>query len=208
MLSVTDRFFNLTDHSDLAKTVELSQAMLAIDSEATDLCAGLNEEQLSWCSSPGRWSIAQNLAHLRRTTEVFLPVVDSALDATRNLKLDGAGQCRLKFYGRLLVWRTEGRPIIRMQAPKQLRPRLLSSPDLELEHFLIAQTAMRQRIEDAHGLNLTAMRFPSPVARYFRVNLLEFFSVFNAHSRRHLRQVKNVRRILPSSSCQAPNRMH
>jgi hypothetical protein len=208
MLSVAHRFFNLTDQADIARTLELSQAMLAIDSEATELCAGLNEDQLSWCSRPGRWSIAQNLAHLRRTTEVFLPAVDSALDATRNLKLNGDGPFRLKFYGRFLVWRTEGRPIIRMQAPKPLRPRLLSSPHLELEHFLISQAAMRQRVEDAHGLNLTAMRFPSPVARYFRVNLLEFFCVFNAHSRRHLRQVKNVRRILPASSCQAPDRMH
>lgn len=197
MLSVTHRFFNLAAQSDIAKTVELSQAMLAVDSQATELCAGLNEEQLSWSSSPGKWSIAQNLAHLRRTTEVFLPVVDSALDATKNLKLYGDGPFRLKYYGRLLVWRTEGRPIIRMQAPKPLRPRLLDSPDLELEQFLSSQAAMRRRVEDAHGLNLTAIRFPSPVASYLRVNLLEFFCVFNAHSRRHLRQMKNVRRVVP-----------
>jgi hypothetical protein len=197
MLSVTHRFFNLAAQSDIAKTVELSQAMLAVDSQATELCAGLSEEQLSWSSSRGKWSIAQNLAHLRRTTEVFLPVVDSALDATKNLKLYGDGPFRLKYYGRLLVWRTEGRPIIRMQAPKLLRPRLLDSPDLELEQFLSSQAAMRRRVEDAHGLNLTAIRFPSPVASYLRVNLLEFFCVFNAHSRRHLRQMKNVRRIMP-----------
>jgi hypothetical protein len=197
MLSVTHRFFNLAAQSDIAKTVELSQAMLAVDSQATELCAGLSEEQLSWSSSPGKWSIAQNLAHLRRTTEVFLPVVDSALDATKNLKLYGDGPFRLKYYGRLLVWRTEGRPIIRMQAPKPLRPRLLDSPDLELEQFLSSQAAMRRRVEDAHGLNLTAIRFPSPVASYLRVNLLEFFCVFNAHSRRHLRQMKNVRRVMP-----------
>jgi len=197
MLSVTHRFFNLAAQSDIAKTVELSQAMLAVDSQATELCAGLNEEQLSWSSSPGKWSIAQNLAHLRRTTEVFLPVVDSALDATKNLKLYGDGPFRLKYYGRLLVWRTEGRPIIRMQAPKPLRPRLLDSPDLELEQFLSSQAAMRRRVEDAHGLNLTAIRFPSPVASYLQVNLLEFFCVFNAHSRRHLRQMKNVRRVVP-----------
>jgi hypothetical protein len=197
MLSVTHRFFNLAAQSDIAKTVELSQAMLAVDSQVTELCAGLTEEQLSWSSSPGKWSIAQNLAHLRRTTEVFLPVVDSALDATKNLKLYGDGPFRLKYYGRLLVWRTEGRPIIRMQAPKPLRPRLLDSPNLELEQFLISQAAMRRRVEDAHGLNLTAIRFPSPVASYLRVNLLEFFCVFNAHSRRHLRQINNVRQVVP-----------
>jgi hypothetical protein len=52
-------------------------------------------------------------------------------------------------------------------------------------------------MEDATGLNLTALRFPSPLARYIKMNLLEFFSVFNGHSRRHLWQATNVRRDLP-----------
>ena len=42
----------------------------------------------------------------------------------------------------------------------------------------------------------------APVASYFRVNLLEFFSAFNAHSRRHLWQADNVRRIMLSSTQQ------
>lgn len=203
MLSMTDRLLNLAGQSGLAKTVELSHAMLAIDAGASELCAGLSEEQLSWRPNPEKWSIAHILAHLRRTTEVFLPAVDSALETSRSLGLHSDGPFRLKVYGRLLVWRTEGRPIIRMQAPKPLRPVLLSSPAIELEHFLISQAAMRQRLEAAHGLHLTAMRFPSPVARYFRVNLLEFFCVFNAHSRRHLRQGHSVRRLLPVSKSQS-----
>jgi hypothetical protein len=73
---------------------------------------------------------------------------------------------------------------------------------LELEHFLIAQVALRRRIAEADGLDLTALRFPSPVASYIRVNLLEFFSAFNAHSRRHLRQANNVRLAMPSSPLQ------
>ena len=99
-----------------------------------------------------------------------------------------------------MVWRMDSRPIIKMQAPKPIRPLLLGSPALELEQFLISQAAIRRRIADAEGLDLTALRFPSPVASYFRVNLLEFFSAFNAHSRRHLWQATNVRRALPSST--------
>jgi hypothetical protein len=198
MLSVADRFFHLTDRSDLAKAPELSQAMLAINAGVAELCAGLSEEQLSWCPNPGKWSIAQNLAHLRKTTEVFLPAVDSALGASRNLKLYSDGPFRLKLYGRLLVWRTDGRPIIRMRAPQLLQPRLLSSAASELEHFLTSQAAIRRRLEEANGLDLTALRFPSPLTSYIRVNLLEFFHVFNAHSRRHLRQARDVRQILPS----------
>jgi hypothetical protein len=202
VLGVSDRFFPLTDRIHSATTVELSEAALAVDAGITKLCAGLSEEQLSWRPRPGRWSIAENLAHLRTTTEVFLPVVDSALEASRKLKLHGEGPFTLNLYGRLLVWGMEARPVVKMQAPKRIWPKLLSSPASELEHFLISQVALRRRIADADGLDLTALRFPSPVANYFRVNLLEFFSAFNAHSRRHLWQANKVRRAMPPSTLQ------
>ena len=197
MLSVTE---NLVYLNDRVKTVELREATLAVDLEAMDLCAGLSEEQLSWSPRPGRWSIAQNLSHLRRTTEVFLPAVDATLEASRNRKLHSPGPFTLNLYGRLMVWRMESRPILKIRAPKAIRPRLLGSCAAELDHFLIAQAALRQRIEDAEGFHLTAIRFASPLASCFRVNLLEFFSLCNAHSRRHLRQANRVRRALPSST--------
>jgi hypothetical protein len=196
MFSATDRFFNSTGRSSLATKAELCEPMLAIDAEAATLCAGLSVEQLSWCPRPGKWSICHNLAHLRITTEFFLPAVDSALKASRDLKLHGEGPFRLNPYGRLLVWHMDSRPIFKLQAPKIIQPQLLPFPALELKHFLISQEAMRRRVEDADGLDLTALRFPSPLACYVRVNLLEFFSMFNAHSRRHLRQANDVRRAL------------
>jgi DinB superfamily len=196
MLGMTEKFLSFTDRIHLASTIELSEAALAVDAEARKLCAGLSERQLSWSPRPGRWSIVQNLAHLRTTTEVFLPAVDSALEASRILGLRSEGPFVLGPFGRLIVWRMDARPIIKMQAPKVLRPRLLSSADSELEHFLISQVAFRQRIAEADGLDLTARRFPSPLASYLRVNLLEFFSAFNAHSRRHLWQANNVRQAM------------
>ena len=202
MFGVTYKLFNFTDRVHSAKTVELSEATLAVDAEAAKLCAGLSEEQLSWRPRPASWSIAQNLAHLRTTTEVFLPAVDSALEASRKLKLHSEGPFTLNLCGRVMVWGMESRQIIKMHAPKPIRPRLLNSPGSELEHFLISQVALRRRIMDADGLDLTALRFPSPLAIYFRVNLLEFFSVFNAHSRRHLWQANNVRRAMLSPTLQ------
>jgi hypothetical protein len=89
-----------------------------------------------------------------------------------------------------------------MRAPKAIWPRLLGSCAAELDHFLISQANLRQRIEDAEGFHLTAIRFPSPLASCVRVNLLEFFSLCNAHSRRHLRQANRVRQALPSCTLQ------
>ena len=165
MVATTHRLFSLPSRMNLAKTVDLSEAMSAIDVEASRLCGGLSAEQLSYCPRPGRWSIAQNLAHLRTTTEVFLPAVDAALETTRDLKLHSNGPFSLKLYGRLLVWQMEARPFIKLQAPRAIQPRLLNSPVSELEHFLLSHAAMRQRVEAADGLHLTGLRFPSPLAK-------------------------------------------
>jgi hypothetical protein len=199
MLSMTE---SLIYPAQQAKTLELAEATLAVDLEALNLCSGLSEDQLSWSPRPGKWSIAQNLSHLRRTTEVFLPAVDATLEASRNRQLHSPGPFTLNLYGRLMLWRMESRPILKMHAPKSIRPRLLGSCASELDHFLIAQAALRQRIEDADGFHLTAIRFPSPLASCVRVNLLEFFSLCNAHSRRHLRQAHRVRQALPSCALQ------
>ena len=193
MLSVTESFVWLTNQS---KTVELREATLAVDREAINLCAGLTEDQLAWSPRPGRWSIAQNLSHLRRTTEVFLPAVDATLEASKTRNLQSPGPFTLNLYSRFMLWRMDSRPILKMRAPKSIRPRLLGSCAAELDHFLIAQASLRQRIEDAEGFHLTAIRFPSPLASCVRVNLLEFFSLCNAHSRRHLRQASRVRSAL------------
>jgi DinB superfamily len=196
MLGATGRYFDFTGRVPLAKTVELNEAALAVDLEAKQLCAGLTEEQLSWSPRLGKWSVVENLAHLRTTTEVFLPAVDSALEASKIMGLRSEGPFALSPFGRLIVWRMDARPVIKMRAPKLLRPRLLSAATSELEHFLTSQAALRQRIAEASGLDLTAWRFASPVASYFRLNLLEFFSAFNAHSRRHICQANDVRKAL------------
>jgi hypothetical protein len=197
MLLTTDRYFNLPSQRLLARTVDLSEAMLSIDMEAERLCAGLSAEQLAWNPLPGKWSIAQNLAHLRTTTEVFLPAVDAAIEQSRHLQAHSEGPFRLCLRGRFLVSQMESRSLFKLRAPRKLKPRLSESPTLELQHFLEAQAAMRSRLQAAEGLDLTALRFPSPLTRCIRVNLLEFFSASNAHARRHLRQAHRVRQILP-----------
>jgi hypothetical protein len=183
----------LIDTLDAGETAQLREAVSVVQAEAVLLCRGLSDEQLVWRPEPHRWSIAENLAHVRITTEVFLPAVDGALATIRERKLLSKGSAKLGFYGRALVWSMEGRPVIKMRAPKAIQPGVLAAPAVELEQFLSSQTGIQQRIADAEGLDLTAFRFPSPLVRCLRVNLLEFFSTFNAHSRRHLKQAGKIR---------------
>ena len=122
----------------------------------------------------GKWAIAAIVNHTRC--------------------LHAQGPLKLGFYGRLLVWSMECRPVIKLRAPQSLQPQPAGFGSEELERFLSSQADIKRRIGDADGLDLTAFRFPSPLVRCLHVNLLEFFSTFNAHSRRHLRQADRIRR--------------
>ena len=196
MLSMTRKWMPLWSTQPVLHPMELRAASLTIDYGAQQLCAGLTDTQLGWSSDEDRWSIAQNLAHLRTTTEVFLPGVDAVLAASRDRALLSDGPFHLGLYGRAIVWYLESWSILKLQAPTPLCPGQIDSPAAELKNFLRSQQDLRQRMETAQGLHLTALRFPSPLVSCFRVNLLEFFAAVNAHARRHLRQASVLRQAM------------
>ena len=170
-----------------------------INRDASGLCAGLGEEQLGWRPEPGRWSIAENLIHLRTTTEVFLPSMDAAIGEAKQKNWRRDGPFALPWKGRLFVWYTAPPPKIRLPAPPQLRP-LLKGPATEaLPLFLESQRWILERLEGTNGLDLTRASFASPLAKFIRMDLFTAFHVFCSHGRRHIWQANNVRQALPSS---------
>ena len=90
-----------------------------------------------------------------------------------------------------MVWRMDARPIIKMQAPRSLQPRLLSSTCFGVGAFSYLAGSHQAAHRGCRWLASHGSSISIPLARYFRVNLLEFFSAFNAHSRRHLRQARS-----------------
>ncbi len=169
-----------------------------IDQHAVTLCDGLSEEQLAWRPQPQRWSIAENLIHLKIATEQCIPGVDLAISNARAHNICGGGPFKLGLMGKLFVWWVEPPPAIRLPAPKTLVPRLEGRAIDALPSFLESQKEMIRRLEQASGLDLNRARFNSPFASFVSMDLLAFFSVFAGHGRRHLWQAENVRRQLPT----------
>ena len=176
---------------------EIRQEVNDINQRAAELCAGLSEEELAWRPEPGRWSVAENLLHLRVVAQVFLPAIDQAIEEARRRNLYGQGPFDLGLMGRFYVWYVQPPVRIRLPSPEPLRP-LLTGPATEaLPQFLESQQWIVERIEAANGLDLNRTRITSPLASFVRMNLLAFFTVGNGHERRHLWQAENVRKQLP-----------
>lgn len=172
------------------------QEIDAINAQVVALCQGLGEEELAWQPDPGRWSIAENLAHLQQTTRTFLPSIDHSIEQARERKLFGKGPFGLGLMGRFYVWYVKPPVRIRLPSPPPLHPQLQGAATEALPWFLDAQQLMVERLEAANGLDLARARVTSPLASFVRMNLLAFFHVFTGHQRRHLWQATNVRRQL------------
>ena len=165
----------------------------AINARAAALCAGRTERDLSWRTGPGRWSIAENLIHLRMTTDAFLPGLDQTIADAHRRNLVGEGPFDLGMMGRIFVWYVVPPPRIRLPAPMQIRPVLEGNAAGALSQFLESQQQMMRRVRSAAGLDLGRVMIASPFASIVRMNLFAFFSVFVGHSQRHMWQASKVR---------------
>ncbi len=181
----------------VAELQQIQQELGACDDEVRRLCEGLSPEELGWRPSPKSWSIAENLHHLRITTEVFAPAAERAIRVAREQGLFSKGPFPMGRMDRFFVWYVEPPPRIRLPAPKPLRPPLEeSTAEAALQDFLDSQELMIHQIQSADGLDLCRARVVSPIASYIRMSLLAFFKVHPGHERRHLWQMARVREQL------------
>jgi len=173
---------------------EIRRETARASARAAALCAGLDAESLAWRPRPDAWSIAEILAHLERTTEVFLPGLEEAIARARRRRQLASGPFHLNAWGRLLVWYVEPPPPVRLPAPRPLRPAVGGDPLGALPRFLISQEWFLSRLPELEGIDLARATYISPIARYIRMSVLAFLRVHVAHERRHLWQGENVRR--------------
>lgn len=170
-----------------------------ISMRAEELCNGLSEQQLSWRPDPSSWCIAEVLLHLDKTTRIFLPLIDRAIEDSRRQGRLSNGPFRLGWMGRFYVWYAGPLARIRLPAPKPLVPVLKESASNALPQFLQSQELMKQRFNDANGVDLARTRITSPFASFIKMNLFVLFSVGTAHECRHISQASNV--LLKLQSC-------
>ena len=182
----------------ISELESIRQQTDTISARAVELSAGLSEQQLAWRPRPSSWSIAENLLHLERTTHIFLPIIDRALDDARRNGCLSNGPFHLGMMGKFYVWYVEPPPHIRLSAPKPLVPLLDGPASDALPRFLTSQELMKQRLENANGIDIVRTRITSPFARFVKMNLFTLFSVGAGHGRRHIWQASNVRVQLPS----------
>lgn len=162
--------------------------------DAQDLVAGLDDKQFNWRPAAGRWSIAECLAHLNVTGQMYLPVVDRTIKQARAANPPFAtGPFRHGVFGKLFLRATEPPAKIKVKAPKLIAPLPEHLLAVVMPAYISLHDQLVRRLYDANGLNLARAKVVSPFSRFFKFSLGHAFAIIAAHERRHLWQARQVR---------------
>ena len=158
--------------------------------KAKSLTAGLSSAPMNWRPQPGKWSIAQNLAHLNFGYPYF-DTLASSIAAARAKGITGTGPFR---YGWLSSWfmkSMEPPPKRKYKAFKSNAP----SPDVDaakaLADYLRNTARLTELIQKADGLDLA--RAKTPFLKWAKMPLGALLTHMTTHDRRHLWQAAQVR---------------
>ena len=162
------------------------------------LVVGLTAEQLALRPDPGKWSIAECLAHLNITAATVQKLMAQGIERGKREKKFGSGPFSIGPKGRLMVWIAEPPPKFRIRAPKNVRPpAAIDDPLQVLPQFLHAQDEWERLMREQQGLDLAKIKVGQGA---FRMRLAAALPWMMAHQRRHLLQAENVKRQILSAA--------
>ncbi len=155
-------------------------------------------DQLMRRPDPGKWSIAECLAHLNLTAATVQKIMARGIEQAKQEKKFGNGPFSLGPNGRLLVWIAEPPPKFRLRAPKNVRPpAAIDDPLQVLPAFMKAQDEWERLMREQEGLDLAKIKVGQGI---LRMRLAAALPWMMGHQRRHLLQAENVKRQIVSAA--------
>ena len=148
--------------------------------------------------APGRWSIAECVAHLNLTSAAFVPLLDRALAGAPAARAPARGRFRRDLAGWLL-WRMTGPPArVRVKTAAPFVPQATAAPAELVAEFDRRQAEQIALVRRADGLPLDRLRITSPFNARVRYNVYAALTILPRHQHRHLWQAEQVRTELQS----------
>ena len=141
---------------------DLCEQIDNIKEDALELSTPLEDVGFNWRPAPGRWSIAECLAHLNLVDGLDLPLISEAIASGRAAGLTGTGPFRYGFISRRFVRMSEAPGQIKMRAPKVYLPHPGQLKEKVVAQFLSIHDRMRVLALESSGLDLKRIKVPSP----------------------------------------------
>ena len=138
------------------------------------------------------WSAAECLSHLSISSEMFLPVLQSAIDDARKRGVAARRQPKMDVIGRVLRWFLEPPIRQRMKTAAPFVPRSVRAKAEAFGEFAALQSKLGELIGAARDIDLTKIKIVSPFDKRVRYNVYSAFRILFAPQPRHLWQAEQA----------------
>ena len=143
-------------------------------------------------TAPGKWSVAQILAHLNSYGGYYLPSIKKALSAERPATEIFHPGWLGNYFTKIMKPGVDGRIASKMNCPKNHQPADGTDVQPALAIFLQQQQELLQLLEEAKKKNISIIRVPVSISRIIRLKAGDTFRFLIAHEQRHFLQIKNT----------------
>ena len=183
-------------NNELEKLINEYEAIIV---RCENLTSGLTVDQLNWKPSPDKWSIAECLRHLTITNNLYYQNAKPALLAAlqKNISKNKNSPIKFGIIGKIFMGFEP--PLKRkFKVPKVFSPKTKSNTNFSkdvISDFIISKRNMIDLMRKSDSVDLNKVKVSSPVTKFIRIRLGEYFSIMAPHDRRHLWQAENVRNL-------------
>jgi hypothetical protein len=172
--------------------IEVERELNEATSRAWTLVRSTDGRMFTVRPHPHSWSAAECLAHLSLSTEMFLPVLETALDAAGKRGLRSARPPKMDVIGRVLRWFLEPPIRQKVKTAAPFVPRAVRAKAESFGEFSRLQEKLLVMLRNASELDLGRIKIVSPFDKRVRYNVYSAFRIVAAHQRRHLWQAEQA----------------
>ena len=155
------------------------------------LVTPLTQVERARTPAAGAWSVDMILEHVAITNALYATVMQRALTVQANRVTSQHPAWKPTLFGRMLRRSVDPSSTRKLPSPRRSRPGPTVGSQV-LPRYTQAIEDLCTLMTGADGVDLRAVRFPSPFASMVRLNLGDGFTICVAHTARHLGQIERT----------------
>ena len=149
---------------------------------------------------PNSWSASECIAHLSISTEMFLPVLRTALDDARKRNLVSDKPPKMDWLGSVLRWVLDPPFRQRVKTAQPFVPKSVRAKAEAFGEFSTLQNKLLEILRASRGFDLRKIKIVSPFDKRVKYNLYSAFRIVAAHERRHLWQAERAVEVVKTTA--------
>ncbi|MBT8319162.1 MAG: DinB family protein, partial [Gramella sp.] len=161
---------------------------------------GLSEEELNWKPSPGVWSIAENIVHLKQVNESYFPGFCKLKKGDYNVPFTARFGFVVRFFGNMILKSVQPENKKKVKTFPIWNPKKSTYPKAILQDFRDHQDRLKEEMNSLLDQVKENSIISSPVNRNLVYRLQTAFDIIVAHEERHYNQASELCDLLKNEN--------